>query len=120
MIDIINIITAVLTIALGGFGLLVPRYTAEVLDLKTGDTTMGLSELRASAGGMFVAVGGWCLWSGEPWAYFMMGMVYLGAGIGRAVALVMDAPPFPKAHLYFVFEAVFAIWLIWANAHALG
>ncbi|SHH80178.1 DUF4345 family protein [Marivita hallyeonensis] len=115
MVDILNIIAAVLSIALGAFGFLAPRYTAGVLDLKTGDTTMGLSELRASAGGMFMAVGAACLWLSEPWAYAMLGFVYLGAGAGRALSLVLDKPPYPKAHLYFLFEAVFAAWLILAN-----
>lgn len=115
MVDTLNIIAALLSIALGGFGFLAPRYTAGVLDLRTGDTTMGLSELRASAGGMFIAVGGACLWLGTPWAYAMLGFVYLGAGAGRALSLILDKPPFPKAHLYFLFEAVFAAWLIGAN-----
>ncbi|WP_299785337.1 DUF4345 family protein [uncultured Marivita sp.] len=115
MIDILNITAALLTIALGAFGMLAPRYTAGVLDLRTGDTTMGLSELRASAGGMFVIVGGACLWLGEPWAYAMMGFVYLGAGLGRALSLIIDKPPFPKTHLYFLFEAVFAAWLLIVN-----
>lgn len=115
MIDILNITAALLTIALGAFGFLAPRYTAGVLELRTGDTTMGLSELRASAGGMFVVVGAACLWIAEPWAYAMLGFVYLGAGAGRALSLILDKPPFPKAHLYFLFEAVFAAWLLWAN-----
>lgn len=115
IVDILNMTAAVLSIILGGFGFLAPRYTAEVLDLKTGETTMGLSELRASVGCMFIAVGGACLWLSEPWAYLMLGVVYLGAGTGRALSLILDNPPFPKAHLYFLFEAVFAAWLILAN-----
>ena len=115
MIDILNIVAALLTIALGTFGMLAPRYTAGVLDLKTGETTMGLSELRASVGGMFVIVGAACLWLGTPWAYAMMGFVYLGAGLGRGLSLLFDKPPFPKAHLYFLFEAVFAAWLLIVN-----
>lgn len=115
MIDIVNAIAALLSIALGAFGFLAPRYTAGVLDLRTGDTTMGLSELRASAGGMFVVVGAACLWLGDPFAYAMLGFVYLGAGAGRALSLVLDRPPFPKAHLYFLFEAVFAAWLLIVN-----
>lgn len=116
MIDMLNIIAALLSIALGGFGFFAPRYTAGVLDLKTGDTTMGLSELRASVGGVFVATGMACLWLGTPSAYAMLGFVYLGAAAGRALSLMRDKPPFPKAHLYFAVEAVFAGWLLFANA----
>jgi hypothetical protein len=45
----------------------------------------------------------------------MMGFVYLGAGLGRGLSLLLDKPPFPKAHLYFLFEAVFAAWLLIFN-----
>lgn len=45
----------------------------------------------------------------------MMGFVYLGAGLGRGLSLLLDKPPFPKAHLYFLFEAVFAAWLLIVN-----
>jgi hypothetical protein len=115
MIDILNAVAAILSIVFGAFGMLAPRYTAGVLDLKTGDTTMGLSEIRASVGCMFVAMGVACLWLGEPWAYFMLGIVYVGASVGRGLSLMLDNPPFPKAHLYFLFEVVFAAWLVIAN-----
>lgn len=115
MFDILNIAAAVLSIAFGAFGFIAPRYTAGVLDLKVGDTTMGLSEIRASVGCMFIATGGACLWFGAPWAYLMLGFVYLGATTGRGLSLILDRPPFPKAHLYFLFEVVFAAWLLGAN-----
>ncbi|MGJ8604910.1 MAG: DUF4345 family protein [Marivita sp.] len=115
MIDIVNSIAAVLTIALGAFGFLAPRYTAEVLDLRTGATTMGLSEMRASVGGLFVVAGAACLWLNMPVAYVMLGFVYLGASAGRALSLVLDAPPLPKALVYFLVEAVLAAWLLIAN-----
>ncbi|MHA6344901.1 DUF4345 family protein [Roseivivax sp. CAU 1761] len=115
MIDILNIAAALITIAIGLFGLVAPRYTAGVLDLKTGATNMGLSELRASAGGMFVSLGAACLILGTDWAYAMLGIAYLGAGTGRLVSLIADAPPRKKAGGYFAFEAIFAAWLIGAN-----
>lgn len=59
MVDAINIILALATIALGAFGLLAPRYTADVLDLDFRGSTMGMSELRASAGGLSLR---WALW----------------------------------------------------------
>lgn len=116
MVDIINIIAALLTIAFGAFGFLAPRYTAGALDLRTGETTMGLSEIRASVGCLFVALGIACLWIATPSAYFMMGIAYVGATIGRATSIALDKPPFQKAFLYFVIEAALALWLVFANA----
>ena len=115
MLDLINPALALLTIALGLFGFLAPRYTAEALDLQTVGSTMGFSELRASAGGLFVAVGLTCLMTGAPWAYGMLGVAYAGAACGRLVSIVVDGPPMPKALIWFLFEAVPAAWLIWAN-----
>ena len=112
MIDIVNAALAVLTIGLGAFGLIAPRYTAGVLDLAPQASTMGLSELRASAGGLFVAVGTVCLTTGAGWAYGMLGVAYAGAATGRLVSILADRPPMPKALVWFAFEAVPAAWLI--------
>ena len=51
MLQFLNTLAAALTVAFGLFGFLAPRYTAAALDLRTGASTMGLSELRASVGG---------------------------------------------------------------------
>ena len=116
MTDLINPAIALLTIAFGLFGLIAPRYTAGALDLEPTKSTMGLSELRASAGGLFVAVGLFCLWSDAPFAYFMLAIAYIGAGTGRLVSIVVDRPPMPKALIWFAFEAIPAALLIWLNA----
>lgn len=115
MIDILNIVAAILTIAFGGFGFLAPKFTAGVLDLAPTGSNMGLSEMRASVGGLFVVLGLACLWIGSPMAYAMMGFAYAGAAAGRGLSLVLDQPPMPKALVYFAIEAVLALWLIFAN-----
>jgi len=115
MTEWINIAIALMTIAFGAFGFLAPRFTANVLDLALKNTNMGLSEMRASVGGLFVALGLGCLILGAPMAYAMMGVAYAGASAGRLISMVLDQPPQPKAFIYFAFEAGFAAWLIWAN-----
>lgn len=115
MTDILNIIAAVLTIGFGAFGFLAPRYTAAALDLETGASTMGLSEMRASVGGLFVVSGIACILIGDPLAYAMLGWAYAGAALGRFISLVRDKPPFTKALVFGVIEAVLAAWLILAN-----
>jgi len=115
MLDLINPALALLTIAFGLFGFVAPRYTASALELKPVGSTMGLSEMRASVGGLFVAVGLACLISGAPEAYAMLGIVYAGAGTGRLLSLVLDNPPRNKALLYFAFEALPAAWLLSVN-----
>ncbi|WP_412506878.1 DUF4345 family protein [Roseovarius sp. SYSU LYC5161] len=111
---LIDILIALLTIVFGGFGLLAPRYTAHTLDLSPTNSTMGLSELRAGSGGLFVALGVWCLVAGAP-AYFALGIAYLGAGTGRALSILLDRPPLRKALIFLAFEWPPAAWLLWTH-----
>ena len=48
--DILNILFALTSIALGCFGWLAPRYTMSALNLEGHTDTMGMSEIRASVG----------------------------------------------------------------------
>lgn len=113
--DYINAFFALLTIFFGGFGFLFPRYTAGALDLAPTTSTMGLSELRASAGGLFVVFGLWCLITNDPSAYLMLGVAYFGAGAGRVLSIILDKPPLKKALTFVAFEWPPALWLIWYN-----
>ncbi|MHA6325813.1 DUF4345 family protein [Roseivivax sp. CAU 1753] len=115
MIDLINLTMALATIAFGAFGLFAPGYTARVLDLEFGASDMGKSELRASAGGLFIGLGVGAILLGNPIAYAMIGLAYLGAGTGRLASNLLDEMPQPKGWAFFAFEAVFAAWLIGAN-----
>ena len=78
MIDALNVVAALLTIGFGGFGFIAPRFTAGALDLVPTGSTMGLSEMRASVGGLFVVMALACLVWGVPQAYAMMGFAYAG------------------------------------------
>lgn len=115
MIDTINIIAALLTIGFGLFGFIAPRYTASVLDLAPAASTMGLSEMRASVGGLFVAAGLAALWLGDPLAYAMIGFAFAGAALGRVLSLIFDKPPVAKVMVFGGIEAALAAWFLWAN-----
>ena len=115
MIDFINISCCLLIIAFGLFGFLAPRYTAAALDLETGRSTMGLSELRASVGGLFVIAGGAAILIGDPVAFVMIGFAFVGAALGRLVSLALDKPPVVKVLLFGGIEAALAAALIGAN-----
>lgn len=115
MIDVLNLVAAVLTIGFGGFGFLAPRYTASALDLAPTHSTMGLSEMRASVGGLFVVMGLAALWMDQPLAYGMIGIAFAGAALGRIVSLAFDGPPVRTVVLFGGIEAALALWLIGAN-----
>ena len=113
--DYINFAIALITLFFGLFGFLAPRYTAGALDLAITKTTMGLSELRAGNGGLFVALGLYCLISGNSSAFFMLGVAYFGAGSGRLLSIALDSPPMRKALTFWAFEWGPAAWLVWFN-----
>jgi hypothetical protein len=115
MIYAFNVVCCLLTIGFGLFGFVAPRYTASALDLAPQGSTMGLSEMRASVGGLFVVAGFAALWLGEPIAYAMIGFAFAGAACGRVLSLIFDAPPLRKLLLFGGTEAALAIWLIAAN-----
>lgn len=115
MIDILNVVAALLTIGFGLFGFLAPRYTASALDLAPTNSTMGLSELRASVGGLFVVAGGAAIWMGVPLGYAMLGFAFVGAALGRVLSLMLDKPPIVKVLVFGGIEAALAAWFLWAN-----
>ncbi|MFT5786552.1 MAG: hypothetical protein ACI9KK_001912 [Ascidiaceihabitans sp.] len=115
MIDMINTACALLTIGFGLFGFVAPRYTAAALDLEPTKSTMGLSEMRASVGGLFVVAGLAALWLGDPIAYAMIGFAFVGAALGRVVSLIFDNPPLVKVLVFGGIEAALAAGLLIAN-----
>ncbi len=112
MADLITLVATLLTIAFGLFGFLAPRYTAGALDLEPTQSTMGLSEMRASVGGLFVVAGLAALWLDQPLAYVMIGFAFLGAALGRAVSLIFDKPPVGKVILFGGIELALAVPLL--------
>lgn len=115
MTDFINIAATLLTIIFGGFGFLAPRYTAAALDLEPTKSTMGLSEMRASVGGLFVVAGLAALWLNDPTAYAMIGFGFIGAVAGRIISLVFDKPPVIKVLIFGGIELLLAIALLNGN-----
>ncbi|MEP2890892.1 DUF4345 family protein [Tateyamaria sp.] len=115
MIDFLNIIAALLTIGFGLFGFIAPRFTAEALDLAPTKSTMGLSEMRASVGGLFVVAGLASIILGAPLAYAMIGFAFAGAALGRVLSLIFDKPPVRKVLIFGGIEAALSAWFLLAN-----
>ena len=88
--DILNIIAALLSIGFGIIGWLMPKYTLEVLNLSGHTDTMGMSEIRASGGALFVGMGLGAMILGTPAAYAMLGLCWLGASVGRLTSIALD------------------------------
>ena len=111
----LNPILALVSVAFGLIGWVAPRYTADVLDLHPGETTMGLSEMRAASGALFVGLGVGAFLLGSPVAYAMIGFAWGFAALGRLTSIVMDGPADRQKWIFFLVEAVVGGMLIGLN-----
>lgn len=108
-----NFFLCIITIALGLIGLMAPKYTARAIDLHPGDTLMGLSEMRAASGALYVALGFGALWLGSV-GVLMMGIAWAGAAFGRGTSLLLDDRSRQK-WTFFIIEAAYAAVAIGLN-----
>ncbi len=90
--DLLNPLIALVSIGFGLIGWLAPGYTMRMIDIGpgTGAGAMGLSEVRAASGALFVGLGVGGLILGTPAAYMMIGFAWGGAALGRATSLLLD------------------------------
>lgn len=114
MVDLLNIVFALLSIGFGAIGWLAPRYTMDMLDTKDTGSTMGISEVRAASGALFVGLGVGALLIGDPVAYAMIGFAWGGGAVGRATSLVLDGVTRNKV-VFFAVEAVVGVLAIFLN-----
>lgn len=92
----LSIIGAVLCTAMGLLGVLAPNRAAKLVSIEPVGG-LGVSEIRATYGGLFLAMGVTCLIIQSPDAYLIAGASWLGAGLLRFPSLLLDKGSFPKA-----------------------
>jgi hypothetical protein len=109
---ILNIIGALATIGMGCLGLFAPHTASRFTGLNASNKT-AFAEFRATFGGMFVVMGLIPLLTNEPLAYFMAGLVWFGAAVGRVVSIILDKGfNEPKNVGGVAFEASFGMLLL--------
>lgn len=86
---------AVLTVLLGLLGAIVPNRAANLVGIEPLGG-FGVSEVRATYGGLFLAMGGCCLYLQSPIAFLVVGSAWIGAAIVRLLSLLIDKGSFPK------------------------
>ena len=89
MIDSLPVVGALATCALGLLGLLAPNVAAAFTSLRP-EGLLGRSEIRATYGGLFLALGAGALVLRSPEVFLMLGLAWLGAAAGRLVSVVVD------------------------------
>jgi hypothetical protein len=79
---VLHLLGALVTAALGGFGLLRPLAAARWIGLQPA-SRLGRSELRATWGGLFFALGAFALATRDEVAFTLLGAAWLGAAAAR-------------------------------------
>lgn len=92
MNDVLALLGALLTVALGLLGLLAPLHAGRMVGLKP-EGPRGLSELRATYGGLFAGLGLACLVLQAPAAYAVAACAWLGAALARLASMAVDRNP---------------------------
>lgn len=108
--EVFHILGATITAAMGMMGLVSPTTASKVTGLSPSGK-LGLSEIRATYGGLFLAMGLWALISRDQDVFITVGLAWGGAAAGRIVSVVLDRSFLPKNLGGIVFEAAIA-WLL--------
>lgn len=102
---------ALITLVLGFLALVYPNVIARFVSVEPIGLT-GVAEVRATYGGFFAALGGVCLYSQSSTIFFVTGVAWFGAALGRALSVLMDRSYAPKNLAGILFEAGIGTLLI--------
>jgi hypothetical protein len=97
----------------GVMGLLWPRPVSARIGLAL-PSPLGLSEFRATYGGLFIGAGGAVLVSGSTTAATVLGAAWGGAFVARALSVVIDRSRSKENAAGLVIEATMAALLLLA------
>jgi hypothetical protein len=78
-------------LAIGVFGLLRPAAFAAQVGVRA-DTPAGIGELRAVFGGFMLAMVVALVCIGSPAVYLTVGVLWVGAGMAKAISFLLDPP----------------------------
>jgi Domain of unknown function (DUF4345) len=114
-------LAAILTLALGLVGFLGPIWMAELLGFRAAQLEpRGLSEIRATYGGLFIVMGAVMLWAiptrprGTPYLRFAS-FLWLGASVGRLLSMIIDGVVTPMNFAGLGLEVVIGVCALLAS-----
>lgn len=111
ILNILKIISCVLTILTGLFALLRPLSAQGFTGLKL-EGSRGITEIRAVMGGFFIALGAAPLFLQAPATYTMLGIAYLGVALVRLVSIFIDKSAVSSNWISLAVEIVLGVLLI--------
>ena len=108
---VLHLLGALVTLGMGGLGLARPRAAARLVGLAP-EGRLGLSELRATYGGLFFALGAFTLVTRDEVAFTLTGAAWLGAAGARSVDAMLVAGADRVVWRAALFEAGVALLLL--------
>lgn len=112
--DLLPIAGAIVTTALGFMGLVMPQKAARFTNLAP-EGLIGWSEIRATYGGFFLSLGLSCLYFQMEILYFVCGMAWIGAALGRTLSVVIDKSTEIKNFGGIAFEGIIGLSLLFSH-----
>jgi len=104
LIPQLPVVAAAVTIALGALGFLNPNGAQSLTGVRA-SAREGISEIRATYGGFFLALGLMALTMREPLVFTTAGVAWCGAAAARFLSLFIDRIWTPKNMGGVLFEA---------------
>jgi len=105
--EIANHAGALITAGLGVMAVVSPASAAAFTSMSPVGK-LGVSEIRATYGGFFLALGAYAMWSQHEAAFAAAGIAWAGAALGRLVSVFADRSTEPKNLGGIAFEGAIA------------
>ena len=104
---------AIISIIAGCLGLIWPNQVSRTIGLQI-PSRLGLSEVRATYGGLFIGAGTAVVLIGNSDAALVLGAAWAGAFVARAISFVIDKSRTKENITGLLIEGVMAVLLILA------
>lgn len=101
---VLNMLGAAFTFGLGAMALIRPGLAAAFTGIRP-EGALGVSEIRATYGGLFFALGAFAIHSSSEVVFMVLGVAWLGAAAGRALSVLVDGSRGARNLAGIVFEA---------------
>jgi hypothetical protein len=108
---VLHLVGALVTFGMGCLGLLRPELAARLIGL-TPEGRLGASELRATYGGLFAALGAFAIATRDEVAFAIVGAAWLGAAGARCADALLVAGADRRVWRAALFEAGVAVLLL--------
>ena len=108
---VLNNLGALVTSGLGAMALIRPSAAAAFASIRP-EGLLGVSEIRATYGGLFAALGAYAILCQRPEVFAVAGVAWIGAALGRTLSVAVDRNAAPKNLGGIAFEAAIGFLLL--------